>query len=438
LGHNNETHGLSFYRNGVAVGGTHASLTVTSGDDLILSIKTITSGGDVLVRLLAQRASDGFYLKPDGTYQAGEITFRAEGDYVDTSPPAAGKGGVDFFVYSGETTEYHCDSLTITTAAAADDGGDLAITGFTGTPGVGSVGLAWDYTGGTVPVFHVHRSTTASFTPSGSTAGAGTCLAVVTDDVSYTDSAAVAGTLYFYVVVATDPSVAGATSAEVACEPYRMDLPVAFLGDSLYGNTPSGGSPPPTYFGTLDLPGIHNVKSGVTFDNTTKTGDCAVPAASDVRNGTSVSLGAGTLVVPSVANVAFGVTFDNGSTGTSHVPMPPTCDAPWPWRSPPARPTSPLRRTCGWGPTWTRPPGRSTSRPPPTSSPAWSTTTPPRRAPIRPAAARTPAPRTCDRHRPRGRHARDAGRAGGRRRPVLGDVRQRHGRDLRRRSAWPT
>jgi len=67
--------------------------------------------------------------------------------------------------------------------------------------------------------------------------------------------------------------------------------------------------------------GVANVRAGSTYINAgvTKTGTLAVPAASDVRAGTSVDATTGTLAVPSAANVRSGVAVD-ATTGTCVVP----------------------------------------------------------------------------------------------------------------------
>jgi hypothetical protein len=79
----------------------------------------------------------------------------------------------------------------------------------------------------------------------------------------------------------------------------------------------------------LDLPAIGNVKTGVQFDQTTKTGTYTGsdintdPGVANVRVGTQYKVASasnnrtGTLDCPSAANVKIGVVFDNTTmTGT--------------------------------------------------------------------------------------------------------------------------
>jgi hypothetical protein len=232
---------------GNGIGGTSPNgVTMSVGDTLVLTVPTVTNGSACDVDFFLQRKSDNFYLKYDGTWQAGQVGVRAEGTIHDTSPLAFGKGGLDFFVYAGDSIEWHADNFLITGGSGPNDGGPLAFDATpAATPAVNSVGLAWSYTGGTSPTFQVHRSTTPGFTPTGSSGGSGTCLAT-TASTSYTDSAATAvrHVTYYYLIVGTDPSTAGATSDEAPCQPYRMALKMAIgPGDSQYMN-----NPPDAYF----------------------------------------------------------------------------------------------------------------------------------------------------------------------------------------------
>lgn len=101
--------------------------------------------------------------------------------------------------------------------------------------------------------------------------------------------------------------------------------------------------------GTLDLPAVTSVKTGVTFDgasqtgtydgsdrwsdpgvantrsgtaykaNSTtnnRTGTAAIPSSANVRLGTSVDAGTGALIVPAATDVKHGVTFDASTVGT--------------------------------------------------------------------------------------------------------------------------
>lgn len=65
--------------------------------------------------------------------------------------------------------------------------------------------------------------------------------------------------------------------------------------------------------GTTVIPAASNVRLGTSTDAT--MGTLAVPSVGNVRSGTSVDAGIGTLVVPSLANTAYGVSGDGG-TGT--------------------------------------------------------------------------------------------------------------------------
>jgi hypothetical protein len=104
--------------------------------------------------------------------------------------------------------------------------------------------------------------------------------------------------------------------------------------------------------GTLDLPSVANVKTGVAYDNSSstgtydgsdrwtdpaianvrsgtaykanstsnnRTGTAAIPVAANVRSGTATDATTGTLAVPAVGNVRSGASVDN-TTGTLVVP----------------------------------------------------------------------------------------------------------------------
>lgn len=74
--------------------------------------------------------------------------------------------------------------------------------------------------------------------------------------------------------------------------------------------------------GTLDLPAVTDVRTGTIFDNTTKTGTCAVPSAANTRLGTAVDATTGLLNIPILADVRAGVTYDNATkTGTLDIPV---------------------------------------------------------------------------------------------------------------------
>ena len=75
------------------------------------------------------------------------------------------------------------------------------------------------------------------------------------------------------------------------------------------------------FTGSLDLPGIADVRLGTDYDGATKTGTCAVPVASNVRLAIDVDDTIGTLDLPVIGDVEFGVIFDNTTkTGTFVVP----------------------------------------------------------------------------------------------------------------------
>ncbi len=231
---------LNLKRNNIALGTSPAGPTVSPGDTFRLTIATATSGGDVIVAGYLQRLSDSFYLKPDGTFQAGQITFIAEGPYTDTSPLSIGTGGFKFFEYVGNTVGVQMDTYTI---ASTDPVFSVIATATPTTTGVDLASLSTGGTGGNT--FQWYRSTTYGFTP-----GIGNVLTGATTQ-NYSDTTAVAGTLYFYAVIVTDSSTATVTSAQVAGEPFRRALKVGFIGDSIYFNTPTDGVPPPDNFEIL-------------------------------------------------------------------------------------------------------------------------------------------------------------------------------------------
>lgn len=84
--------------------------------------------------------------------------------------------------------------------------------------------------------------------------------------------------------------------------------------------------------GTLDLPSTANVKTGVTFDGASKTGTYdgsdrwTDPAIANVRSGTAYKANStsnnrtGTVVIPSAGDVRSGTSFDTSSTGTLDLP----------------------------------------------------------------------------------------------------------------------
>ena len=69
-----------------------------------------------------------------------------------------------------------------------------------------------------------------------------------------------------------------------------------------------------THEGTLDLPAITHVRSGVSFDNGNQTGNLAVPSGENVRFGEQYGADGtqqtGLLVVPAAADVRAGVFFE--------------------------------------------------------------------------------------------------------------------------------
>lgn len=81
----------------------------------------------------------------------------------------------------------------------------------------------------------LHRSTTPNFTPDGSTALAGktgSFTSSASKPITWNDTAAVAGTTYFYKVVYTDNATATATSAESAGRRIRGSKRIGFMGSS--------------------------------------------------------------------------------------------------------------------------------------------------------------------------------------------------------------
>ncbi len=234
-------------------------------DTFRLTMVSATNSSDVDLTVYLQRLSDNFYLKSDGSFQAGQITCRAEGVYTDTSPLSVGNGAFSLFEYVGNSVGVQVDTYTIDAT-----GGGFTTTA-TATPTTTGVDLTSTPSGGSGGnTFQWYRSTTYGFTP-----GSGNTLAgATTQNVS--DTTAVAGTLYFYVLIVTDSGADTATSVQVAGEPFRAALKAGFLGDSIYANTPTSGVPPPDNFEILaqDWGGYHY---DVTVSNQaiagTSTGD---------------------------------------------------------------------------------------------------------------------------------------------------------------------
>ena len=138
--------------------------------------------------------------------------------YGDLTTDESGNGNIWTFTGSPGTGDDPADAYSSGSSLGTIN--DLAATA-----GDASVALTWTDIAGETS-YRVHRSTTTGFTPSGTTAGSGTCIAdsLAAGTEGYTDNAANSssapsnGTEYFYVVEADDGSTQ-TLSNEVSATP---------------------------------------------------------------------------------------------------------------------------------------------------------------------------------------------------------------------------
>ena len=164
-------------------------------------------------------------------------------------------------------------------------------TGFSalglGTVNSGSgVALTATPTGGTAPVtYYFHRSASSGFTPSGTTAGTGTCIAVNTTG-TYSDTSGTAGAAYYYRVIGVDSAGTPVTitSSQVAGI-HQIALIVVGVGDSITAGTGASTSANfaatklaarlsallPAYAVTVVNSGVGGVSADWTPTSTTQT-----------------------------------------------------------------------------------------------------------------------------------------------------------------------
>ncbi len=124
------------------------------------------------------------------------------------------------------------NQVTMTTTGALGSG-VLSFSTITNT----AINLSWTAaSGGTSSyTYKVHRSTTAGFTPSGSTPGSGTCIASQAG-ITYSDTTATANTLTFYKIVTDDGSNTVTSNQLTAQLQKTTTLKMWFIGDSLFQN----------------------------------------------------------------------------------------------------------------------------------------------------------------------------------------------------------
>lgn len=209
----------STFTNQTSIAGAGFSIGVTYTFKLI----TALSGANLIVSAECQRSSDSKWLKSDGTWQTGEITYAS---FTDTSPLSTRKGSLASFDFGGDAVGVHFDDFVIPTPTL--DQGVATITSSSPT----SVSFsATDATGGTAPYsYQWQRSIDAV---SWSDLAGKTSL-------TGTDSTVVAGTEYFYRLTYTDSAAGTAHSLAVPVAPWGAPIVLGIIGDSK--STGTGGT----------------------------------------------------------------------------------------------------------------------------------------------------------------------------------------------------
>lgn len=206
--------------------------------------KLILSGSNLSGEV--QRASDGFYLTPGGTWQASEIACV---NATDSTYPSAGYAGVGDYTSNSSGLALSLDNFLLSSV-----GGALQTPLLTGTAGVNSASLSASAAGGTAPkTYAFYRSTTSGFTPaSGNLVQSSTASTL-------SDTGLSPNTTYYYVVRVTDSAGTPATMTST-----QLSLATSHAAGTFYlAATGSDANP-----GTQSQPWLtfnHPVASGDKF-----------------------------------------------------------------------------------------------------------------------------------------------------------------------------
>lgn len=229
--------------NGLTAGVGHDAIKINNGNN------TITQNGNLTIVFGAQLGAGNYTLTliEGGTKVNAFAAVNVTGAYgsvalTNSAGVWTGSVGAGAFSYVASS-----GNLTVTESIAAP----AAPTSLAATAGDSSVSLSWVAPAGSVNSYTVRRSTTAGSGYTDISAGSIT-------GTTFTDSTAVNGTTYYYVVAAVNAGGTGANSNEVSATPVTANLYAAwkslkFTAPELLDSAVSGNTADPDKDGLSNL-----------------------------------------------------------------------------------------------------------------------------------------------------------------------------------------